>query len=157
MKRILTTVAAIAILTTVAANAAVRDIHISGGTSSIANETQPIYEIGYGVSGYFDSGLMLGVDFNFGAANTTKETTYNYGADMKVGFSPIKNTSVYAIGSAMSQSYASTTGYGFGGGGGVEYRFNSFAIAVEYKTFSMTTKVGDYDFDSSQLKVKYTF
>ena len=156
MKKTLTAVAIIAILTT-AANAAVRDIHISGGTSTIANETQPIYEIGYGVSGYFDSGVMLGIDFNFGAANTAKETTYNYGADMKVGFSPIKNASIYAIGSAMSQSYLSTNGYGFGGGAGVEYRFNAFATAVEYKTFSMTTKIGDYDFDSTQLKVKYTF
>lgn len=157
MKKTLTAVAIIAILTTTA-NAAVRDIHVSGGTSTIATETQPIYEIGYGVSGYFDTGLMLGVDFNFGAANTAKETTYNYGADMKLGFSPIKNTSVYAIGSAMSQSYANTTGYGFGYGAGIEYRFNnSFATAVEYKTYSMTTKVGDYDFDSSQLKVKYTF
>jgi hypothetical protein len=157
MKKTLTAVAIIAILTT-AANAAVRDIHISGGTSTIANETQPIYEIGYGVSAYFDSELMLGVDFNFGAANTTHDTTYNYGADAKVGFSPIKNASVYAIGSAMSQSYANTTGYGFGYGTGIEYRFNnSFATAVEYKTYSMTSKVGDYDFDSSQLKVKYTF
>lgn len=157
MKKIVTAVAIIAIITT-AASAAVRDLHVSGGTSTIANETQPIYEIGYGVSGYFDSGLMFGVDFNFGTANTTKETTYNYGADMKVGFSPIKNASVYAIGSVMSQSYANTTGYGFGYGGGMEYRFNnSFATALEYKTFSMITKVGDYDFDSTQLKVKYTF
>lgn len=155
MKKIMIIVAT-AILVT-AANAAVRDIHISGGTSTIANETQPIYEIGYGVSGYFDSGIILGVDFNFGAANTAKEITYNYGADMKVGFSSIKNASVYAIGSAMSQSYANTTGYGFGGGAGMEYRFNAFATAVEYKSYSMTTKVGDYDFDSTQLKVKYIF
>jgi len=156
MKKTLTAVAIIAILTTTA-NAAVRDIHVSGGTSTIATETQPIYEIGYGVSGYFDNSFMLGVEFNFGAANTTHETTYNYGADAKVGFSPIKDASVYAIGSAMSQSYANTTGYGFGVGAGVEYRFNAFATAVEYKTFSMTTKIGDYDFDSTQLKVKYTF
>ncbi|MDD4950500.1 outer membrane beta-barrel protein [Sulfuricurvum sp.] len=150
-------IAATAILAT-AANAAVKDIHLSGGTSTIDHATQPIYEIGYGVSGCFDSGLMLGIEFNVGGANTPKETTYNYSGDMRVGFSPIKNTSVYAIGSAMTQSYKNTTGYGFGYGGGMEYRFNnSFATAVEYKTFSMTTKVGDYDFDSTQLKMKYTF
>lgn len=155
MKKIII-IAAIAALTT-AGNAGTNDIHISGGTSTLDNKSQPIIEVGYGVTSY-TNGLLAGVSFDFAGLKTEKETTYNFGGDLKLGIT-IKDTSIYGIGALLSQSYKHTSAYGYGFGAGAEYKItNNFATALEYKTYNMTPESAiKYDFSAATIKMKYFF
>jgi hypothetical protein len=157
MKKIM--IIAAAVLAMGAQAQTLKDIHIAGGVGDVMQESsKSAYEVGYGVTKYFDSGLMSGVSFNFGMVNGT-ESSYTYGADLSVGLSLAKKLSVYGIGSATYQTFKNTGGSGFGYGGGAEYRFNdTFAAAAEYKTYNMVYDSGmDYDYSTSLFKLKYTF
>jgi len=138
-----------------------KDFSVAVGTSTaMGSSSEMEYKLGYGVTKYFDSGIMAGVNFEVGLMNGEKENNYDYSGNVKVGFSPIKNGAVYGIGSAIYQSIGTEiSGYGFGYGAGVEYRItDSFAAAVEYKTYSMTLESGiDYDYDNTSAVLKYTF
>jgi opacity protein-like surface antigen len=149
-------IAVIAALTT-AGNAATKDFHISGGTSTLNDKSQPIIEIGYGVTSYIN-GLLAGVSFDFAGLKTEKETTYNFGGDLKLGIT-LKDTSIYGIGALLSQSYNNSSAYGYGFGAGAEYKItNNFATALEYKSYNMTPESGiEYDFSATTIKMKYLF
>lgn len=138
-----------------------KDFSVAVGTSTVMNSSSEMeYKLGYGVTKYFESGIMAGVNFEVGLMNGEKENNYDYSANVKLGYSPIKNGAVYGIGSAIYQSIGTdTSGYGFGYGAGVEYRLtDSFAAAVEYKKYNMTLESGfDYDYDNTSAVLKYTF
>jgi opacity protein-like surface antigen len=102
---------------------------------------------------------MLGISIDAGMVNTEKEKSFNYGSDLKIGYTPIQDTSIYLIGSGLSQDFNNQTNYGFGYGVGAEYKISThFATDIEYKKYSMTTKYSNnYDFDSTQIALKYLF
>ena len=65
---------------------------------------------------------------------------------------------VYGIGSGIYQSIGGIDGAGFGYGAGADYRItDNIALNVEYKTYSMTSNFGDYDYDRVSTGIKYTF
>lgn len=154
MKKILL----IAAIITTSATASERDFHISGGTSTLENSTQPIYRVGFGVKTDQTNGLMVGVSLDFSTEKTAQKQVYNYGGDLKLGLD-IGNISVYGIGALLSQSYKNSSSYGYGGGGGIGYKISDhFATAIEYKSLLMTPKsLINYDFSSTDLKIKYIF
>lgn len=138
----------------------VKDFYVAGGSAEIGTTSETAYEIGYGVSGYYDSGFMWGVELNGGMIDA-QHNGYYYGGDLKLGITPIKNFSVYGLGAVIWQDFDNgLSGGGFGYGGGAEIRLTSwFALAGEYKTYSMSyDRVGvDEDYSSALMKVKFTF
>lgn len=139
----------------------IKDIYFAGGSAEIGTTSETAYEIGYGVSGYFDSGFMWGVELDIGMVDAKNNNGYYYGGDVQLGFTPIKNFSLYGLGAVIWQDYDNgLSGGGFGYGAGAQYRLASWlALAGEYKTYSMSyDRVGvDEDYSSTLMKVKFTF
>ena len=148
------------------------DIHLTGGTSTAANIDTKEIGIGYGVARYLDSGLYWGVSFDFSEGKMDKsivtvgnkqkkgdDNLYSAGADFRLGYAIFDNKlAIYAIGSGIYQGIAGLDGAGFGYGAGVDYRITEhIALNLEYKTYSMTSNYGDYDYDKISTGIKYNF
>lgn len=140
---------------------AIKDIYFAGGSAEIGTTSETAYEVGYGVSGYFDNDFMWGVELDLGMVDAKNNNGYYYGGDFKLGFTPIKNFSLYGLGAVIWQDYDNgLSGGGFGYGAGAQYRLASWlALVGEYKTYSMSyDRVGvDEDYSSALMKVKFTF
>ena len=169
--KILSTVAAMAVLGSSALVADIvtgvtNDVHIGASAIEAYKLTGQAISLGYSGKKVWENGIMFGISMDFLAgkidvpseSTDTKDTVYGISADLQVGYVPVKDLTVYAIGSALEQSVQNLEGYGFGYGGGIEYAISkSFAVAAEYKTYNMTNKVGDYDYSASGINLKYTW
>lgn len=153
---------ALTLLSTVTHAQILRDIYIAGGScETVGNASETAYEIGYGVSGYFENSFMWGVELDMGMVDAQNNNGYYYGGDFKLGITPFNNFSVYGIGAVIWQDFDNgLSGGGFGYGVGAEYRLASWlALAGEYKTYNITyDRLGvDADYSSTLMKVKFTF
>lgn len=169
--KILSTVAAMAVLGSSALVADIttgvtNDVHIGASAIEAYKLTGQAISLGYGGSKVWENGIMAGITMDFLAgkidlpsgSTETKDTVYGISADLQVGYVPVKDLTIYAIGSGLEQSVQNLEGYGFGYGGGIEYAITkSFAVAAEYKTYNMTNKVGDYDYSEGGVNLKYTW
>lgn len=163
----------ILLLNNVSARETLMDIHLTGISSTAAEINAQEIGIGYGVSVYTDSGIFWGVSFDLSGGTldnsqikienktSTKndDSLYNAGGDFKLGYALFNNKlAVYGIGSALYQGIGGMDGAGFGYGAGADYRItDNIALNVEYKTYSMTSNFGDYDYDRISTGIKYTF
>ena len=158
------------LLSNVSAKETLTDIHLVGISSTAANIDSKEIGIGYGVSLYLDNSIFWGLSFDFSAGKldnseikidnktTNKnDNIYTAGADFKLGYALFDNKlALYGIGSGIYQSIGGIDGAGFGYGAGVDYRItNNIALNLEYKTYSMTTNYGDYDYDRVSSGIKY--
>lgn len=140
----------------------VQGVYIAGGyCKTLRNASENVYEIGYGLSKYFDNGFMWGVELDLGMVDAQSNDGYYYGGDFKLGITPFSDFAVYGIGAVIWQDFENgLSGGGFGYGGGAEYRLTSwFTLAGEYKTYNMTyDRIGvEEDYNSALLKMKFTF
>ncbi len=161
------------LLNNVSARETLMDIHLTGLSSTAAEINAQEIGIGYGVSVYTDSGIFLGVSFDFSGGTLDKnqvkienktstkndDSLYNAGGDLKIGYALFSNKlALYGIGSGINQSICGIDGAGFGYGAGIDYRvIENVSFTVEYKTYSMTSNFGDYDYDRISTGIKYTF
>lgn len=161
------------LLNDVSARETLMDIHLTGISSTAADINAGEIGIGYGVSVYLDNSIFWGVSFDFSGGTldnsqikidnktSTKndDSLYTAGADFKLGYALFSNKlAVYGIGSAIYQGLAGIDGAGLGYGAGVDYRvMENVSFNVEYKTYSMTSNFGDYDYDRVSTGIKYTF
>jgi hypothetical protein len=160
MKKIVSIALVATLITTANAAQAKRDIHFGVGLSEVINnEAETEYKIGYGINKTFESGIYAGVVIDFGYSNSEKDSIFTYGTDGRLGVT-IKDLSTYGIVSALYQTFDDAiTGYAFGYGAGMEYAISdSFAVAVEYKSYSPTMENGvSYDYTNTNLILKYTY
>ena len=161
------------LLNDVSARETLMDIHLTGISSTAADIDASEIGIGYGVSVYLDNSIFWGVSFDFSGGTLDKsqvkienktstkndDSLYTAGADFKLGYALFSNKlAVYGIGSAIYQGLAGIDGAGFGYGAGIDYRvMENVSFSVEYKTYSMTSNFGDYDYDRISTGIKYTF
>ncbi|MDY3203849.1 MAG: outer membrane beta-barrel protein [Arcobacter sp.] len=160
------------LLSNVSAKETLMDIHLVGISSTAANIDSKEIGIGYGVSLYLDNSIFWGLSFDFSAGKldnseikidnktTNKnDNIYTAGADFKLGYALFDNKlALYGIGSGIYQSIGGIEGAGLGYGAGVDYRItNNIALNLEYKTYSMTSNYGDYDYDRVSSGIKYNF
>ena len=160
-------------LNNVSASETLKDIHLTGISSTAADIDANEIGIGYGVSVYLDNSIFWGVSFDFSGGTLDKnqvkienktstkndDSLYTAGGDFKLGYALFNNKlAVYGIGSGIYQSIGGIDGAGFGYGAGADYRItDNIALNVEYKTYSMTSNYGDYDYDRVSTGIKYTF
>ena len=161
------------LLNNVSAAETLKDIHLTGISSTAADIDANEIGIGYGVSVYLDNSIFWGVSFDLSGGTldnsqikienktSTKndDSLYNAGGDFKLGYALFNNKlALYGIGSAFYQGIGGIDGAGLGYGAGVDYRItDNIALNVEYKTYSMTSNFGDYDYDRISTGIKYTF
>ncbi len=161
------------LLNNVSASETLKDIHLTGVSSTATDIDATEIGIGYGFSAYLDNSIFWGVSFDFSGGKldngnvkienytSTKnnDNIYTAGADFKLGYALFSNKlAVYGIGSGIYQSIGGIEGAGFGYGAGTDYRLtDNIALNVEYKTYSMTSNYGDYDYDRISTAIKYYF
>ncbi len=161
------------LLNNVSASETLMDIHLTGVSSTAANIDATEIGIGYGVSAYLDNSIFWGLSFDFsgGKLDSSKvkienktsrkndDNIYTAGGDLKLGYALFNNKlALYGIGSGIYQGIGGIDGAGFGYGAGADFRvIDNIALNVEYKTYSMTTNYGDYDYDRVSTGIKYYF
>ena len=161
------------LLNNVSAGETLKDIHLTGISSTAADINAGEIGIGYGVSVYLDNSIFWGASFDFSGGTLDKnqvkienktstkndDSIYTAGADLKLGYALFSNKlAVYGIGSAIYQGLSGIDGAGFGYGAGIYYRvMENVSFNIEYKTYSMTSNYGDYDYDRVSTAIKYNF
>jgi hypothetical protein len=141
----------------------------SNGTKTVTGVgTTTDGTIGYGFTKYWENGVLAGGSLYVGGSGTNE---VYYGVDARIGYS-YDNVGVYAIGSGIGQSLkgsdfsgtGSSTSYGFGGGAGVEYKWDKFTVAAEYKSYSMSNGTNgsgvasrNYTLTTTNILLKYRF
>jgi hypothetical protein len=170
MKKILiSSIVLAAILSTANASEFKREFFIMGGQNNVSDafvedKTYTDGGIGYGYTKYWDNGILAGGSLYIDGSGSDE---FSYGVDCRLGYS-YANVGVYGIVSGTGQTLGGSgvnstggiTSYGIGGGGGVEYKFENWAIAGEYKTYSMATgsiALPDYTLTTEKLLIKYRF
>ena len=161
------------LLNNVSAKETLMDIHLTGVSSTATDIDATEIGIGYGVSIYTDNSIFWGLSFDFsgGKLDSSKvkienktstkndDNIYTAGGDLKLGYALFNNKlALYGIGSGIYQGIGGIDGTGFGYGAGADYRItDNIALNVEYKTYSMTTNYGNYDYDRVSTGLKYSF
>ena len=161
------------LLNNVSAKETLMDIHLTGASSTATDINASEIGIGYGVSVYLDNSIFWGVSLDFsggtldknqvkiGNKTSTKndDSIYTAGGDFKLGYALFNNKlALYGIGSGIYQGISGIDGAGFGYGAGIDYRvMENVSFSVEYKTYSMTSNFGNYDYDRVSTAIKYYF
>ncbi len=163
------------ILTAVTASAS-SELYIGGVSGTVLKEPSVGAILGYG----FESrgkDFILGLEFEleydsvkYPATPSATEDTHAYGVGMhvKAGYNIFSSLNAYALGGLKTQMFGnssssnsaenSNAGHGFGYGAGLEYSMSkSFAVAAEYRTYSMSALHLDYDVNMMDVLLKYKF
>ena len=141
----------------------VSDVHVGVSNAKVLDESYTEFNGGYGFNKYFDSNIVVGTSINFAYGNPNVNSknidVYTLSVDLKIGYAIFnQDLFVYTIGSGALQGIDNKDGAGFGYGAGADYRItDNIALNVEYKTYSMTSNFGDYDYDRVSTGIKYTF
>lgn len=161
------------LLNDVSASETLMDLHLTGISSTAAEIDASEIGVGYGVSMYLDNGIYWGISFDFSGGKldngkikidnktSTKndENIYTAGGDFKLGYALFNNKlALYGIGSGIYQGIGGIDSAGLGYGAGVDFRItDQVSFDIEYKTYSMTSNYGDYDYDRISTAIKYSF
>lgn len=163
MKKILLT-GLIGSVVAINAMAAGGNFHLSAGSMKIGDDTGSLVSIGYeGDNLKTTNGFYWGFGMDFGVGRANSVNTYNLSANLKLGYSPIKNLAVYGMVVPMIQSYDNNSAYGFGFGGGADYKISKhFDVSLEYTKYNMSIDSngyygGDYDMNIAALSIGYRF
>ncbi len=133
------------------------NINVGANQITINDQTGTGFNVGYGATGTMNNGILGGFDFNYDQATVEEETVNSISGDFKLGYK-YKDLAIYGIGSVISQAYQETEAYGFGTGAGISYDlFEHMGVAADYKSYSMTTELTEYDFDTVKVYLKIIF
>ncbi|QCT95321.1 hypothetical protein FE773_08985 [Caminibacter mediatlanticus TB-2] len=132
-------------------------VSAKSGTISIGNDyKERLYGLKWGVYSIFNSGLLLGVDFegDYGKSKDMDNSKVAYfDANIHLGYRVLSKykVDVYAIGSAKKGTIENLDMYGFGYGVGIAKNLWNFGrLTIEYKKYSLTAK-GGLDVDESNI------
>ena len=160
MKRSLLAISLIASLTT-ALNANEFDTKISVGATAakIDSETYTQYAIGYTSNTILDNGIILGFGNSLAYGNVKNGVqAISVDMDLRAGYEIAQNLTAFAIGTGVAQTVDNSSAVGLGYGGSLEYRLTSnVSLEGSYKTVTMNDSPRDYDYDTSNLAIKFNY
>lgn len=149
---------------TLAADELRKTVYIGATSASLENENMTEAIFGFGADKIYDSGMIIGFhnEYSYGSvgdsSSNDKSGVSTIEFDLKGGYSPFKNFSVFALVAAAGQYIESDAAYGFGYGGGMDYALtDSFILDVRYKTYSMKDSIINYDYDKAVASIRYKF
>ena len=132
-------------------------LSVQGTNVEYMNENANGIGISWGFEKTLENKIYSSITFDIDYADIKNQALTGYSGNLKLGYSPLKDLNIYAIGSALTQSY-NTTAYGFGYGGGISYNItNSIGLQAEYKTHTMTANSYEYDTSIATAGLKYSF
>ena len=132
-------------------------LSVQGTNVEYMNENANGVGISWGFEKTLENKIYSSITFDIDYADIKNQALTGYSGNLKLGYSPLKDLNIYAIGSALTQSYT-TTAYGFGYGAGASYNITkSIGLQAEYKTYAMTAESYEYDTSSLTAGLKYSF
>ncbi|MDY3200807.1 MAG: outer membrane beta-barrel protein [Arcobacter sp.] len=137
------------------------DTKISVGATSakLDGETYTQYGLGYTANTTLNNGIILGFGNSayYGNVTSGKEVT-TVDLDLRAGYEIFNNLTAFAIGTGVYQYYDDSSATGLGYGGSLEYKITEHvAIEGSYKTTNMRYSTNDYDYDTSNLAIKFNY
>lgn|GEM_PF-1078647 len=160
MKKSLLVISLVAGLTSLL-NANEFDTKISVGASAakMDNETYTQYGIGYTSNTRMDNGIILGFgnSLSYGSVRSGVEVI-SVDMDLRAGYEIIENLTGFALGTGVAQTVDNSSATGLGYGGSLEYRLTqNVSLEGSYKTVTMSDSPRDYDYDTSNLAIKFNY
>ncbi|MDD2290819.1 MAG: hypothetical protein PHV52_00960 [Aliarcobacter sp.] len=142
-------------------NATEFDTKISVGATAakIDNDTYTQYGIGYTANTNLDGGIILGFGNSLAYGNVRNGVeAISADMDLRAGYEVIENLTAFAIGTGVAQTVDNNSATGLGYGGSLEYRLTSnVSLEGSYKTVTMNDSPRDYDYDTSNLAIKFNY
>ncbi len=133
--------------------------HVGATAGKIDGESYTQFGVGYTSSTKFDNDVIFafGNSVSYGNVNSSASVT-TVDMDAKLGYELIENLTGYGLGTGAVQFFDSSTYTGLGYGAALEYRLTSnMAIEGSYKTMHMSKSNHSYDYDTTNLAVKFGF
>lgn len=142
-------------------NASDFDTKVSVGATSgkLDGETYTQYGLGYTANTTLNNGIILGFgnSLYYGKVKDSAEAT-TLDLDLRTGYEIIHNLTGFAIGTGVYQYFDDNSATGLGYGGSLEYKLtDNLAIEGSYKTTNMRYSTKDYDYDTSNLAIKFNY
>lgn len=137
------------------------DTKVSVGASSakIKNDRYTQYGIGYTSNTRLDNGIILGFGNSLSYGNVRNGVeAISVDMDLRAGYEIIQNLTGFAIGTGVAQTVDNSSATGLGYGGSLEYKLTrNVAVEGSYRTITMYDSPKDYDYDVSNIAVKFNF
>lgn len=151
-------------VSSLAADEVRKTVYIGAATASIEKESMTEGVFGFGMDKIYSSGMLWGFhsEYSFGKlsddATNENDMVATIEFDLKAGFVPFRDLSVFALVAAAGQYIENDGAYSFGYGAGMDYALTQNIIFdVRYKTYSMKNSLLDYDYDKAVASLRYKF
>jgi len=142
-------------------NATEFDTKISVGATAakMDNDTYTQYGIGYTSNTSLDGGIILGFGNSLAYGNVRNGVeAISVDMDLRAGYEIIENLTGFALGTGVAQTVDNNAATGLGYGASFEYRLTSnVSLEGSYKTVTMNDSPRDYDYDTSNLAIKFNY
>ena len=134
-------------------------ISVGGSSAKLEGDTYNQYVVGYTSNTKLDNGIMLGFgnSLAYGSANEGIDIV-TLDMDLRAGYEIIPSLRGYALGTGVLQTVDDDFAKGLGYGAAVEYRITeNMALEGSYKTTHMKESVSHYDYDTSNIALKFNY
>ena len=134
-------------------------VYVGATAAKIDSDTYTQYNLGYTANNYLDNGIILGFGNSLGYGNVKKGVEIiNLDMDVKAGYPIIQNFNGFILGTGVAQTVDNNSALGLGYGAALEYKITSnISLEGSYKTVSMNDSPRDYDYDTSNLAIKFNY
>jgi opacity protein-like surface antigen len=158
-KRVIVMSFVLSFITSLYANEFDTKVSVGASSAKLKGTTYTQYGIGYTSNTRLDNGIILGFGNSLSYGNVKNGVeAISADLDLRAGYEIIDNLTGFAIGTGVAQTVDNNTATGLGYGGSLEYRLTSnVSLEGSYKTVTMNDSPRDYDYDTSNLAVKFNF
>ena len=142
-------------------NASEFDTKVLVGASSakMNSETYTQYNVGYTANTRLDNGIILGFGNTLSYGNVKSGVeAISIDVDLRTGYEIVENLTGFVLGTGVAQTVDNSSAFGLGYGGSLEYRLTqNVSLEGSYKTVDMNDSPRSYDYDTSNLAVKFNY
>lgn len=134
-------------------------ISVGGASAKLAGDTYNQYAVGYTSNTKLDNGIMLGFGNSLGYGSLRSGVDVaTLDMDLRAGYEIIPDLRGYALGTGVLQTVDNDSANGLGYGAAVEYRITpNMAFEGSYKTTNMRDSKADYDYETSNVALKFNY
>lgn len=132
---------------------------VGASSAKVDGENYTQYNVGYTSQTKLENQIILGFGntVSYGSVDAGRELV-GLDMDLKAGYEVYKDLTAFAIGTGAVQSLDNNSSWGVGYGASLEYKITSnVALEGSYKTINMNNSGGDYDYDTTNLGVKFHY
>lgn len=134
-------------------------ISVGGASAEVDGSSYKQYVLGYTSNTKLDSGIMLGFGNSIGYGSIRNGVDVaTLDMDLRAGYEIIQDLRGYALGTGVAQTVDNDFAKGLGYGAAVEYKITpNMALEGSYRTTHMKESVSHYDYDTSNVALKFNY